>query len=48
MKLTPIQYLEQAEAMQDKGEFLLFEYMASLPHLENPKAFYRIMIEFLK
>ena len=47
-EINPIQYLEQAEAMQDKGEFLLFEDTASLPHLENPKAFYRIMIEFLK
>ncbi len=47
-EINPVQYLEQAEAMQDKGEFLLFEDTASLPHLENPKAFYRIMIEFLK
>lgn len=45
---NPVKYLEDAEQMQDKGEFLLFEDTASLPHLENPKAFYRILIEFLQ
>ncbi len=45
---NPVQYLEEAEQMQDKGAFLLFEDTASLPHLENPKAFYRMLIEFLR
>lgn len=41
-------YLEQAEQIQEKGQFLLFEDTASLPHLENSKAFGEILLDFLE
>ncbi len=41
-------YLEHAEKLQEKGQFLLFEDTACLPHLENSKAFGEIILEFLE
>lgn len=41
-------YLEHAEKLQEKGQFLLFEDTASLPHLENSKAFGEILLDFLE
>lgn len=40
-------YLETAEKMQDKGEFLLFEDTAALPHIENYKVFGEMLLDFL-
>lgn len=40
-------YLETAEKMQDKGEFLLFEDTAALPHIENSKVFGETLLDFL-
>ena len=40
-------YLEEAENLQEKGEFMLFEDTAALPHMENSKAFGQILKEFL-
>ncbi len=46
-KKNPPIYLEEAEKLQEKGEFMLFEDTAELPHLENPKSFLQIMEGFL-
>ena len=40
-------YLEEAENLQEKGEFMLFEDTAALPHMENSKAFGQILKDFL-
>ena len=40
-------YLEEAENLQEKGEFMLFEDTAALPHMENSKAFSQILKDFL-
>ena len=45
-KNPPI-HLEEAEQMQEKGEFMLFEHTAELPHMENPKGFLQILQNFL-
>lgn len=44
---NPSIYLEEAERMQEKGEFMLFEHTAELPHLENPKGFLQVLQDFL-
>lgn len=46
-KKNPPAYLEEAEQMQEKGEFMLFEDTAELPHVENPKGFLQVLRDFL-
>ena len=45
---NPWQYMEEAEKERQKGEFLLFENTAALPHMENTAAFVRLTEEFLE
>lgn len=45
---NPWRYMEEAEKERQKGEFLLFENTAALPHMENTAAFVRLTKEFLE
>lgn len=47
-RLNPAEYFDAAEKMKDFGAFALFEKTASLPHMENSKAFLQNIREFLK
>lgn len=45
---NPVSVFEEAEKMQDRGEFLLFEETGALPHIENSRGFLQNVREFLK
>lgn len=45
---NPAEHFTAAEKMKDFGTFALFEKTASLPHIENSRAFLEHMTEFLK
>ncbi len=47
-KLNPAEHFETAEKMKDFGAFFLFEKTASLPHMENSRAFLDTVTDFLK
>lgn len=47
-QLNPVAHFDTAEKMKDFGSFAVFENTASLPHMENSKAFLDNMKEFLK
>ena len=47
-KKNPAEHFDTAEKMKDFGAFALFENTASLPHMENSKAFLENVKEFLK
>lgn len=45
---NPISVFRQAQDMQERGAFLLFEGTAELPHVENSRGFLENITEFLK
>lgn len=45
---NPVEHFNEAEKMKDFGSFAVFENTASLPHMENSKAFLENVREFLK
>ena len=47
-KLNPVSHFHTAEKMKDFGTFAVFENTASLPHMENSRAFLENVKEFLK
>lgn len=47
-KLNPVEHFDTAEKMKDFGAFALFENTASLPHMENSRAFLENIKDFLK
>lgn len=45
---NPVSAFHEAEKMQDRGEFLLFEETGALPHMENSQGFLQNIMEFLQ
>ena len=45
---NPVSVFHEAEKMQDRGAFLLFEETGVLPHLENSQGFLQNIMDFLK
>lgn len=45
---NPVSVFHEAEKMQDRGEFLLFEETGALPHIENSAGFMENIRGFLK
>lgn len=46
-KLNPISSMEWAKEVRPDGEYIIFEEVGNFPHLENSRAFIRIVKEFL-
>lgn len=47
-EVNPVSVFQEAQDMQDRGEFLLFEQTGLLPHMENSRGFLENTLAFLK